>query len=191
MMKDVFEQGRSYKDYFDYCVSQLKEGKSTNDNHSEAFLGYMRLGISRMKRGMRQIEVSENLIAALNTTNITNWLVISEGWCGDAGNILPLFEKCRELNLNLSIILRDTHPEIMDQYLTNGSRSIPMLIGFDNDFNEKFVWGPRPAYAQNMAMEHKSNPQTSQHDFYVRLQQWYTSDKSDTIQKELVELLAV
>src|SRR5688500_9566819 len=57
-------------------------------------------------------------------------LVIVEDWCGDASTTVPIVAKFAESvpELELRLIQRDVHPEVMDQYLTNGSRSIPIVI---------------------------------------------------------------
>ena len=55
--------------------------------------------------------------------------------------------------LELRIVLRDEHPEVMDRYLTNGSRSIPIVIALDEEFRELGHWGPRPRELQAWVME--------------------------------------
>ena len=53
-------------------------------------------------------------------------LVIAEDWCGDAANTIPVLAKWAEQveGLELRIIPRDEHPQVMDRYLTDGSRSL-------------------------------------------------------------------
>jgi len=43
----------------------------------------------------------------------------------------------------------------MDDFLTNGTRSIPRLVIFDKDGNELAQWGPRPQEAQVVFLEAK------------------------------------
>ena len=66
-----------------------------------------------------------------------------EGWCGDGSQILPYLAKMahESNNIQLKILLRDENPEIMDQYLTNGSKSIPKLISVDSEDEEIFTFG--------------------------------------------------
>ena len=57
--------------------------------------------------------------------------------------------------LELRVILRDQHPEVMDRYLTNGSRSIPIVIALDEQFRELGHWGPRPRELQAWVMANR------------------------------------
>jgi hypothetical protein len=60
-------------------------------------------------------------------------LTIAEDWCGDASNTVPVVVRFVEAasNLDLRILKRDENPELMDSYLTDGSRSIPVVIVLD------------------------------------------------------------
>ena len=63
------------------------------------------------------------------------WLVISEGWCGDAAQNMPVVEKIVDEmpNVEIRYVLRDENLELMDQYLTNGGRSIPKALFVDTE----------------------------------------------------------
>jgi hypothetical protein len=91
--------------------------------------------------------------------------------------------------INLKLILRDSNSEVMNSYLTNGAKAIPVVIFLDDDFNELAIWGPRPEPAQKMALENKAHPVMSQQDFNIALQKWYISDKSQTTQHEFQDIL--
>jgi len=81
-------------------------------------------------------------------------LVLAEDWCGDASNTIPILAKLVEQlpGVDLRILRRDEHPAVMDRYLTNGSRSIPIVIALDADFMELGHWGPRPGELQAWVM---------------------------------------
>src|SRR5690606_32700017 len=101
---------------------------------TEALVDYTKLNDRRMKRWDKTIKVSDSLqkmIAEFN--HPVTWLVITESWCGDAAHVLPALHKIVELNenLNMKIVLRDDNPELMDAFLTEGSRSIPKVIMVD------------------------------------------------------------
>ena len=88
------------------------------------------------------------------------------------------------------ILLRDENPEVMDAYLTNGSRSIPNLISIDAESGEElFAWGPRPTEFQEMVLEHKRNPIVDYDTFQEELHRMYTSDRTLSLQEELVSLI--
>src|SRR3954465_14218059 len=73
-------------------------------------------------------------------------LVIAEDWCGDASNTVPIIARfvAQTPGLELRVIMRDRYPEVMDQYLTNGSRSIPIVIVLDGAFGGIGPRGPPP-----------------------------------------------
>jgi hypothetical protein len=78
----------------------------------------------------------------------------------------------------------------MDAFLTNGTRSIPKLIVFDNLSHEIVgEWGPRPSEATSMAAEAKRNEGSLSKEFKQQLQGWYNRDKGATIMNEIVKLL--
>ena len=118
------------------------------------------------------------------------WMVITENWCGDSAQCVPYIAKIASLNNNIdfSIILRDSHPEVMDLYLTNGTRSIPKLIVFDKDGNEKFSWGPRPKEAQKLFNQWKAEG-IAKPELYEKLHLWYSKDKGKNIENEILQLV--
>ena len=120
------------------------------------------------------------------------WLIITEGWCPDSAQNIPVIAKMagQNENISLKLILRDEHPEIMDHYLTNGTRSIPKLICLKAETLEDLgTWGPRPAVLQQMVMEHKKNPVMDDLTFKESIQAWYAKDKAEHLQKEFEELI--
>jgi hypothetical protein len=119
------------------------------------------------------------------------WYILTEAWCGDAAQILPAIVAASLSNplITVRLLLRDENSELMDAYLTNGGRSIPKLIAVDDDFNELFTWGPRPAGAQALLLEYKANPMKSYSEFSEDIQRWYIADKTESPQIELQALL--
>jgi hypothetical protein len=114
-------------------------------------------------------------------------LVIAEDWCGDASNTVPIVAKFAEAvpGLELRVIQRDTYPEVMDQYLTNGSRSIPIVIALDENFEEVGHWGPRPTELQSWVMANKSAMPKA--ELYPQVRKWYARDRGETTLKEVLE----
>jgi len=117
-------------------------------------------------------------------------MIITETWCGDSAQSIPILAKAASLNdkINLRIVLRDENLNIMDSYLTNGSRSIPKLVAFDENDNELFQWGPRPQQAQNLMLKMK-NDGAPKDEMNKQLHLWYAKDRGNEIEKELIELL--
>lgn len=169
-----------------------KTGKSTGPNQSEDFVNYTKLNHQRSKRVGKTVELMESLIAELESAPEMDWILITESWCGDAANSVPILAKISERlsNVDLKIVLRDDNLDLMDEFLTNGGRSIPKLIALDKQKNVLFTWGPRPEAAQMLYDNWKNDPNKIPfHDFHLVIQKWYNEDKGVSIQKELLYLV--
>jgi hypothetical protein len=114
-------------------------------------------------------------------------LVIAEDWCGDASNTVPIIAKLVDQapGLELRVVLRDENPELMDQYLTNGTRSIPIVIALDDRFQELGHWGPRPAQLQAWVMANRGT--TPKAELYPQVRKWYARDRGETTLREVLE----
>jgi hypothetical protein len=114
-------------------------------------------------------------------------LVIAEDWCGDASNTVPIIARLVDLapGLELRVIRRDENPELMDQYLTNGSRSIPIVIALDDRFQEIGHWGPRPGQLQTWVMANR--PTMPKAELYPQVRKWYARDHGETTLREVLE----
>ncbi len=118
--------------------------------------------------------------------------MLTEAWCGDAAQIIPLMAKVADASplITLKLLLRDEYPEVIDAYLTNGSRSIPKLICLTEDLKEVGTWGPRPAEAQQLMNDFKQqHPDEDYQALAKEMQLWYARDRTRAIQKEFVKLL--
>jgi hypothetical protein len=114
-------------------------------------------------------------------------LIIAEDWCGDASSTVPVLARLAHEapGLELRIIQRDQHPEVMDRYLTNGSRSIPIAIALDEQFNEVGHWGPRPRELQAWVMANRLTVPKA--ELYPQVRQWYARDHGETTLREVLE----
>lgn len=190
--KEQFENGITYNEYRDKIDELFEVDKTTGDDHSQAMLDYTKMNIQRMKRLDKTIELDKELKQKLEKIPCpVNWLVITEAWCGDAAQNVPILNKMAEAseNINLRFILRDENLEIMDQYLTNGGRAIPKLIILDCDMNEIASWGPRPSEVQEMVMENKRTGKLTYAEFGKVVQKWYAKDKGNALQREMMEVI--
>ncbi len=188
---EAFSNGIDYPTYRNLIKSLLAENKTTGTNHSEAMIAYTKMNDQRMIRWDKKINLEAELSAEVVELPKMNWLVITEAWCGDAAQNIPFIAKLASENSNIDLrfIMRDEHPEIMDQYLTNGARSIPILVIMDENFNDIVIWGPRPEPVQNMVMEAKEKPDLDQPKFIESIHKWYAADKNQTISNEFKQLL--
>ncbi len=191
--RELIEEAFTYRQYRELIDKLLERGRTTGDKDSEEIIHYTRMNVQRMKRQDKQISLNESLKEKLeNLGSNWIWLVITEGWCGDAAQNIPVINKMAEAapNIELKFILRDEHPEIMDQYLTDGSRSIPKLVCLDAESLEEIgTWGPRPAVIQEKAMQWKDDPEISKEEWAEKLHKWYADNKTEEQQKEFEQLI--
>jgi len=116
-------------------------------------------------------------------------LVLSEDWCGDASNLVPVLARFAEdaRQLDLRILKRDEHPELMDLYLTNGSRSIPLAIILDEHGDAVGRWGPRPADLQDFVIRERLIGERPMTEIYKDVRRWYATDRGHSAIRELVD----
>jgi hypothetical protein len=126
-------------------------------------------------------------LAAVPADSGIKLLVLAEDWCGDASNSIPVLAKLtdRAPGVELRIIRRDEHPEVMDRYLTNGSRSIPVVIVLNRDFRELGHWGPRPRVLQEWVLEERRKG-TPKDQLYPEVRRWYARDAGETTLREVL-----
>ena len=168
-MRDRFESGFSFTDYL----------KTVRKNEELWHAVYKRV---RLPEG--------SVDAAVAIPGTWHLLALSEDWCGDAINILPVLARLTEAldRVDLRVLSRDENPDIMDAHLTNGrSRSIPVVILLDEDYRERGWWGPRPTGLQKWVMEEgmKMDPGPR----YARVRRFYARDKGKAILAEFLDLL--
>lgn len=191
---DLISHAMTYSTYRDLIDQLLAENKTTGHNHSEAYLDYTRMNVQRMSRLDKTAKVSHLLKETVESIQEDQfWLVITEAWCGDAAQNIPYLVKLAELNprIELRLILRDEYPEVMDDYLTDGARSIPKLVAMTADLScELFTWGPRPASAHNLVLEYKRDSKgMSYQEFSETLHLWYARNKNQELESELLPLI--
>jgi hypothetical protein len=191
-IKQALENSFSYADYRKKVTSLIAEGKSTGHEQSGDLLKYSELNETRMNRLEKTIEVTpetKTKIKNLNKKYI--WLVLSEGWCGDAAQIVPVIDKLAKVseNIELRIALRDDNNALMQHFLTNGGKAIPKLIVLDAESSEVLAdWGPRPSGAKQLILNYKAAHGVVDETAKIELQKWYLHDKGISIQNEIVEL---
>lgn len=183
----------SYKSYRKLIKELLVDGKSTGNEQSEALTHFSELNETRMNRLEKTLKVSNAVLdklAKLQQKYI--WLVLSEGWCGDAAQILPILNQMAQTseNIKLRIVLRDENEALMNLFLTQGSKSIPKLIILDAETLEVIGnWGPRPEPARKLIVDYKAKHNTIDEFAKIELQKWYLHDKGETTQTEILQLL--
>ena len=191
-IKQALENSFSYADDRKKVTSLIAEGKSTGHTQSEDLLKYSELNETRMNRLEKTIEVTDKTKTKLqNLDKKYIWLVLSEGWCGDAAQIVPVIHKMAEVTdkVELKIALRDDNDALMQHFLTNGGKAIPKLIVLDAETLEVVLdWGPRPHGAKQLILDYKAAHGVVDEPAKIELQKWYLHDKGISIQNEIVEM---
>jgi hypothetical protein len=184
----------SYLEYRKLTADLFKEGKSTATVQTEEMTHYSELNESRMRRLDKTIKISDETIVKLNNLNHHYiWLVLTESWCGDAAQILPILNKMAVASngkIDMKLALRDEHVELMNHFLTNKGKAIPKLICIDKATGSVVAdWGPRPQGAVNLIKEYKEQFGTIDETTKADLQLWYLHDKGISTQNEIMELI--
>jgi hypothetical protein len=184
--KEYFENGINYAEY------KVQMAHDLVSNSDIKIKEYIALNQHRMHRVEKTFVISNRLNQEKeNLKNKTYWLVLTENWCGDASQILPALHKIEtesDGKILMKLVYRDQNLKLMDQYLTDNGRSIPKLIQLDSNYNVTGVWGPRPAFAQKLVKELKSDLTTA-NTYANSLHLWYAKDKQKSIETEISDVL--
>ncbi len=190
--KKIVQESFTWEDYLSLCESVVAENKSTGPIQAIEHAHYSSLNLSRMKRVFKTFQVNNETAIQFSETPRQLWLLITETWCGDAAQSAPVLARLSGLSstIQLRIILRDEHLDIMDSFLTNGGRAIPKLIGLNPDTLEvKWHWGPRPKGAREVVTRCK-NEGLEKEQIALALQEWYNQDKGIGVSEELSDLVS-
>ena len=192
LIKDSLEKAISYEDYRSLVTSLAEDGKSTGPTQSENLTNYTVLNNRRMKRLDKTLKIKEEEVTKIQSlSKKVSWLVLTESWCGDAAQTMPVMQKVSSLNehIDFKVLLRDENLELMNRFLINGTLAIPKLIMVDPDTAEVLgEWGSRPSPATKMVTDFKEENGGLTPEFKQDLQVWYNKDKGQSTVKDLVEL---
>ena len=190
MMINFVEKKMKFSEYQELFTQIISNPSNEAPYNDHSYLEYTKLNNSRLNRWLKKGELLEEIKKIISEIKAPQkWILISEPWCGDAAHSVPFIFMMSELskNISLEIQLRDSDSEI-DSYLTNGGKSIPILI-IRNEKNEDLaVWGPRPEKCKILFEELKEKQLTFEEQKII-LQNWYNEDKGIMIQEEIGELL--
>ncbi len=184
----------SYLEYRKLMADLLQEGKSTAIEQTAERTHYSELNETRMHRLDKTMKITEKNAAALKKLS-KNYigLVLTESWCGDAAQILPILNKIAlESNhqIELKLALRDENEDLMNHFLTNKGKAIPKLILLDKATGDVIGdWGPRPQGAVDLLQEYKQSFGIIDEKAKTELQLWYLHDKGVSTQNEIIQLL--
>lgn len=196
-MKAIYQKAHTnslaYNDYLTLIDEKIAQKASTGHEQNQMLTDFTKLNRARMKRLDKTQQILPELeIITKEITEKQVWLVLTESWCGDAAQNVPVLQKLAEMNplIDLRLVLRDDNDELMQKYLTNGGKSIPKLIAVSADLEkELFTWGPRPVAAQVEVKRLLDENGGFNEKVKEGIQIWYNHDKGISMQHELMELL--
>ncbi len=117
-------------------------------------------------------------------------LVLSEDWCGDAVNTVPVVARlaAQASNVDMRVLARDEHLDVMDRHLSpTGGRAIPVVIVLDKDFNEVGWWGSRPKDLQQWYLATGSAMENDER--YKHARGWYARDKGTSVVAAILSII--
>lgn len=189
---EYLDRSESIEVYIQRFYDAVHADPETLNEQQKEMLGYYTLNWARSKRVEKTYTISEDALDIIYCIiNPQVWIVITEGWCGDSSQSLPVITEIARQSqgkIILRIISRDAYPELLEKYQTNGSMSIPKLIGTTYQGEESWVWGPRPKPANDLFQDLKSKNMAKE-DIYKELHAWYAKDKGKAVESELMECI--
>jgi len=151
--------------------------------------GYLRPEMEQAElwRGVwEHVTVPEWAVESFTASSIRRLLALSADWCGDAANTIPVVAGLadRVPGMELRLLERDRHYDLMRRYLTDGSKSIPIVIALDREFRELGHWGPRPSVLQAWVVANKQMIPSPRRYAFAR--RWYAKDRGESTLRELL-----
>src|SRR5690554_6639938 len=191
--QNAWNNSFAYNDYLKLVDDKIEQKLSTGREQNELLTDFTKLNRVRMKRLDKTQQLLPEVIEAVKRISEKQlWMVLTESWCGDAAQNIPVLKKIADENplIELRLVLRDDNDELMQKYLTKGGRSIPKLIVVSDDMETTlFDWGPRPKVAQ-VEVERLLHEQGGFNDAVKEgIQVWYNKDEGRSLQEELMKLM--
>lgn len=192
-IQSALAQSYSYEGYRKFVQAQLAVGLVTGREQSAAFLHYTELNEVRMNRLDKTTRLTPETVSAIGQWNQKYcWLVLTEGWCADGAQVLPVLHKMAQANaqIDFRLAFRDENDGLMQGVLTQGAKAMPKLLVVDPDtFALLGQWGPRPQGAVELIANYKQIHGIVDETAKADLQLWYFHNKGVAIQQEIVALM--
>jgi hypothetical protein len=104
---------------------------------------------------------------SLNNRDDLRCLIIGADWCGDVVRNIPVvFRALENSGVPVEVFIMEQHLDFIDQFLTFGGRSIPVVLFTDTGGFVLGQWGPRPEHVQAVMKKFKAeNPDRQAPDY--------------------------
>jgi thiol-disulfide isomerase/thioredoxin len=192
IVNEASNKAISYTQYRALVQAHVLNGSNSGKKATEMLAAFTAVNDQLMERLDKTLKILPENQEFLSTFNKeVYFLIITESWCGDAAQTMPMMNQvARAAGVDFKVVLRDQNSVLIDQFLTNGGRSIAKLILVDANTNLPMAtWGPRPTKATQLVDEEKAAKGLLSTEFKQELQNWYNKDKGKDTENDLVEML--
>ncbi len=184
------QNGYNFEDYLEQIEDELEKQIELDD--PKELVPYYAINLKQSRDIRKNFRYNPGMEKKAKSFNAEiKFLVISEGWCEDASQIVPVVDRLAEtIGIECKIVFRDENLELMEEYHTNGSFSVPIIIGVTPEGEEAFRFGPRPAKAMEFTNRFKKDPDKySKDDFIEDLDRYYLENHGQDIITEILTLI--
>lgn len=187
MIETILNQSKpiTLNDYHEHVEGILNEAIEYDEN----LISYVKNNLELVEKLKFDLKINKKLFNFIQTVEEERTiLVILEPWCLDAIILLPFFEALSTINdkIVIQIYLRDNNPELMNQFLTNGGKSIPVVFELDSSNQMIWKWGSRSEKAK---LQFETVKSLELDDKIAAMKSWYLEDKTMSAQEEIYDLL--
>lgn len=193
VIKNSLKRSMSYSEYRDLVRQLVIKNTTSGYEKSEVLTNHTKLNHIRMNRLDKTLKITEDTYdRTVRFHERVTWLLITESWCGDSANVIPVINKIADLNSNieLKIVFRDENEDLMNMFLTNGNRAVPKMIMIDDETGNVIdTYGPRPSKAAKIVFDYKAKYGKITPEFKEELQRWYLQDHGKNIIEDLTKIL--
>lgn len=155
-----------------------------------AFLAFAKQNVDAMRTAYADAEIAPGVVSEAKVLpGEVRLLALTEDWCGDCVANLPVVARLVESlpRVELRLLHRDRHKDLMDRFLTNGGMAIPKIVVISGDFSRWTSWGARPAPCQAIMTENRDK--LPKPEIHAMIRAWYAEDRGRTLVRELASAI--
>jgi hypothetical protein len=188
MLEEAVSKASSHTlEFFDVIVESITRAHS-EIHYRQDYHPYIVKNDELEKYIQSHFSLNKKLFNAIQKSKVHSLHLITEAWCLDACILLPLLRGIQIIKpeIEIKIHQRDENEELMNLFLTNGSKSIPIVFGLNDKQKELFRWGPRSKKAREILEPVKDE----KYDIKSKaLSDFYKTDLTESIQLEWIDLI--
>jgi Thioredoxin len=173
-------------------VIEKLQANEINLNEEEVkLLDFVSNNYKTVKTVLDNYTPNESLTALTKTMAPLDVYIIMENWCGSSAGNVPYIVKILQTipNTTIHIVPRDSNEEFMNAYLSDGKKSIPIVIGFEKKGNELFKWGSSTS-AQNEYAKELQTQQIAFPEFIIAMRIWFLANNADAVEADFMKIFS-